>query len=312
MTVLDNKLLGRNIPATFAAFVVCVACAQQVRPIRPRRRRRTSLRRLWHEFHLENALASFTNCFTHAVVTRIATANDQDFFALGIVLFWIFAIRHFGTVQVIESEVNAFGFTARDFQVTSVRRTNSEERVIEIAVDVFSRNILADFGIANKLDASGFEESYAAVNHLLFELPVRNAVTQESTRLFVLFVNRHGKAFATERFGSKQARRTSANHGCGLSVRFSRREAHPAFFEGGFDHELFDLTDHHSIVIQVTCAARFAKSRTNTSREFREECRLANDIVPLADIACGNRFVKFRNEVSKRATCAVAERHAAI
>ena len=206
-TIFHDELLGRNVPTAFTAFVLCIACTQHVRPIRPRRRRRTFLRRLRHEFHLQNAFATFTNRLTHAVITRITTANHKYLAALGRELFRILFTRHFSAMQKVERKENAFSITTRNFQVTSIRRTDGKENFIKILVDVFRSDVLPYFGIVNKLDSSCFKQSHATVNHRLVEFPVRNAITQEATGLFTLFVNGNSIAFTAKRFGGKQTRR---------------------------------------------------------------------------------------------------------
>ena len=288
-----------------------IARAQHVRPIRPRRRRRTFLRRLGHKFHLEHAFAAFTDGLAHAVVTRIATANHQDLAALRAELFGILFARHFGAVQKVESKENTFGFAARDFQVTGVRCTDGEEHLVIILVDVFSRNVLTDFGIVDKLNASRLEQGDTTVDNGLVQFPVRNAVTQQATRLFAFFVNGNGIALTAERLGSKQACRTRADDRGSLPVRFSRRQHHATFLEGGLDDELLDLANHHRVVMHVAGTGGFAKRRTNAARKLREERRLADDFVSAFRISYGNRSVKFGNEVSKRATCTMAERDSA-
>ena len=63
--------------------------------------------------------------------------------------------------------------------------------------------------------------------------------------------------------------------------------------------------------MHVPRTSRFAKRRTNASREFREERRLANDIVSAFRISQSNGSIEFRNQVSKRATSTMAERDSA-
>ena len=178
MAVFHEELLGRNIPAAFATFMLGIARAQHVSPIGPRRRRRTRFGRFRHEFHLQHAFAAFADGFAHAVVTRIATADNQDLLALGAEAFGIRFARPVRPMQKVERKEDTFGFAARDFQVARIRRTDGENDFVKILVNVFGRDVLADFGIANELDTGGFEKRHTAVNDGLVQFPVRNAVTE--------------------------------------------------------------------------------------------------------------------------------------
>ena len=214
-------------------------------------------------------------------------------------------------MQEIERKEDAFGFTARDFQVTSIRRTDGENDLVKILVDVFGRNVLADFGIADKLDASRFEKFHAAVDDGLVKFPVRNAITEQTANFRVLFVNSHRVTLAAERFGGKEARRTGTDDSGSLPVGFCRREFHQALLEGGFNDELLNLAHHHRVIVHVAGTGRFAKRRADASREFREEGCLADDIVGAFQISGSNSRIEFGNQIAQRTTRTMTERNAA-
>ena len=214
-------------------------------------------------------------------------------------------------MQKVECKENAFGIAARDFQVARIRSTNSKEDFIKILVDVFRRDVLPYFGIVNKLDSSGFEQSNTTVNYRFIEFPVRNAVTQQATRLFAFFINGNSKTFTAKCFGSKQTRRTRTDDRSGFSVGFRFGKYHAAFFERRFDEELLDLTHHHRVVMHVAGTGGFAKCRTHTPRKLREKRCLADDIVSTFRIPYGYCRIEFWNEVSERTARTVAERNSA-
>ena len=108
-------------------------------------------------------------------------------------------------MQEVESEENSFGIATRDIQVTGIRGTDGKEYVIEIAVDVFRRDVLADFGIADELDSGFFEQFHSAVDDGLVEFPVRDSVTQEAADLVALFIDGDGKAFTAECLGGEKS-----------------------------------------------------------------------------------------------------------
>ena len=100
-------------------------------------------------------------------------------------------------MQEIESEVNSFRLTTRDFQVSGVRCSDGEENVIEIAFDVFRRNIASDFRVADKLDSCLFKQGNASVDDGFVEFPVRDAVTEKAARLRTFFINGNGVTLTT-------------------------------------------------------------------------------------------------------------------
>ena len=211
-------------------------------------------------------------------------------------------------MQKIECKENTFGFAARDFQVAGIWRSNGEEHFVIILMDVFRRDVLTDFGIVDKLDSGCFKQGDTPVDNGLVELPVRDAVTQQASRLFAFLVNSNRITLTAQGLGSKEPRRTRTDDRSSFPIGFSCREHHAAFLEGCLDDEFLDLAHHHRVVMHVAGTGGFAECRAYAARKLREERSLADDIVGAFSIPGSNGRIEFGNKVSKRATRTMAER----
>ena len=83
-TVLTQKLIGSQAPATGTTFFMAGGRFENYRPLRPGRRRIVADGRFGHNFNLRDAGCSLSYTGSDTVRTGVSTADHKHFFAFGI------------------------------------------------------------------------------------------------------------------------------------------------------------------------------------------------------------------------------------
>ncbi len=155
----------------------------------------------------------------------------------------------------------------------------------------------AHIGVVMEGDAFGFQLLDAAVNEVLFHFEIGNAITQQTARFCVLFINMNIMALARELLRGCHTRRASPDNRDRFAGFFSRwLGCNPAIFPALIDNRTFDGFDGYGAVVNVERARRFARCRADASGKFGEiigrmqicQCRLPvifiDQIVPVGDL----------------------------
>src|SRR6202022_797271 len=117
-------------------------------------------------------------------------------------------------------------------------------------------------------DAFGFHLRDAAVDDILLQLEVGNAIAKQAAGLGVFLVEMHVVAGARELLRAGHAGRARADHRdllAGLDRGDLRPD--PAVFPGAVDDRAFNGLDGDRIVIDVERAGRLARRRADPSGE---------------------------------------------
>ena len=121
---------------------------------------------------------------------------------------------------------------------------SSKNDRVEIAAKIFDRNFRADFGVGDELHALGGHLFKAAIDDVLFELELGNAVAKQSADAVGFFVDRDGVAGAAELLRCGESGGAGTDDGDFFSGAMLRRlGTNPAFEESALDDVLFVLLD---------------------------------------------------------------------
>ena len=117
-----------------------------------------------------------------AVGAGVAAADDDDVFAGGEDLIRN-AIAFADLVrlrQEIHGEVDALEFAARDLEIARLFGAAGQQNGVEIAAQIFDRDVLADMRVGDELHAFGRASVQPPVDEMLLHLEIGDAVAEQS------------------------------------------------------------------------------------------------------------------------------------
>ena len=276
-----------------------------------------------------------------AVRAGVATANHDHVLVLG---REVFAVLEIGIEQAlgvareeIHREMNALEVAAgiAAGRIKRLGRAGGHQHGVEVLLQIIGIDVLhlaaaflhdlrhvagskfflfAHVRAGDKLHALLAHQIDAALDDILVQLHVRNAVHQQAADAVRAFVHRHRVAHLVQLIGRGQAGRAGADDGdlfAGpLGGRFG---GHPAFIEGAVDDGVLDVLDGHRRVGDTEHARAFARCRAHAAGELRKIVRLVQAIDRLFPALLINEMVPLGDEVVDRtAVAGLAKRHAAI
>ena len=101
--------------------------------------------------------------------------------------------------------MDALQLASGDVQIARPLRSAGEHNRIELALQFLDRDVLAHLGAGNEFHALGRHLFQAAINEVLFQLELRNAITQQATDAVGLFVDHYGVSGAAQLLGRGQS-----------------------------------------------------------------------------------------------------------
>src|SRR6266849_4511036 len=209
-------------------------------------------------------------------------------------------------------KVDSIQFASRHSQVAGLFRTASKNNRVTVLLQFFNLYVFAHVCISDEAHAFGFHLRKPPVDDVLFQLEMRNAVSQQSTDAIRLLVHSYPVPGAGELLGSRQSRGSRADNSHLFAGTMPRRFwPDPALFKSALDDILFDLLDRDRRLIDSEHASRFARRRTDPSGELRKiigGMQLPHGIFPSAAI---NQIVPVGDDVVHRTT-GMTERDAAV
>ena len=207
-----GEFAGRDAPVADAAFFVSAFNAQLHGPERPRRLRRTLVGRLGHDFELMNRQRLLAVARAQAVGAGVAAADDDHALAGGENFDrWIERVAEATLVLLREEfhrKVNSLQLASRNFQVARMLGAARQHDGIELATQIFDRDVLADLGIGDKLHALGGHLFEAAIDDVLLQLELGDAIAKQSADAVRFFVDRDRMASAAQLLRRSQPCRT--------------------------------------------------------------------------------------------------------
>src|SRR6266702_7258125 len=182
--LITGELDAVDAPVAEPALFVGALGAELKRPERPGSGCCSYFRRFGHDLELVNALGALTKAGAQAVRARIATADDQHALIFradrrSLVEYVAFTAAVL-LRQKLHGEVNALKFAAGDVQVAWMLGPACQQDRIIVLGERFHGHIDANVSIGHERDAFGAHLLDSAVNNVLFQLEIGNAVAQQS------------------------------------------------------------------------------------------------------------------------------------
>src|SRR5437660_9305999 len=110
---------------------------------------------------------------------------------------------------------------------------------IELVSEILDRNILANFRAGHELHPFGGHLLETAIDHMLFQLELGDAVAEQTANAIGFFVNYDGVSGATELLGGGQSSWAGADDGYLFpGAHLSRLGTNPAFLKSTLDNAL--------------------------------------------------------------------------
>src|SRR5277367_5381422 len=197
--------------------------------------------------------------------------------------------------QKLHGKVNAFQFASGHRQIAGPFRATSENDRFVFFSQVFYRNITADMRISDQLHALGHHLIKAAIDKMLLQLELRDAVAQKAANTIRFFVHNNGVTGAAELLSGCQSRRPRSYNGnsfAGSKCRSFRTDQ--PLRKAAFDDALFDLLNRDWRLINTEYTGSLAGCGTNSPGKFGEiigGVQLPQSFLPAATV---NQIIPIR------------------
>ena len=197
-------------------------------------------------------------------------------------------------------------FTTRHLEVASSRGTGSDNHSIEV-IEHWALTVERYFLTKLKLNALSLHEVCAALDDILVELEVRNAITKQTSSSCTTLVNGDIVALGIEAHSCGKTCR-SCTHNCyTLAVALVGTRLHISFTEGFLNNTAFVLTYGDGLIdTMIEHTSLLAEGRTDAPCEFRERIRGDEQLVSQFPFAFIYGILPFGLFVTQR-TCPMAE-----
>src|ERR1019366_6728076 len=163
--------------------------AELQRPQRPGSAGGAVLRRHGHDFELMHVLRLLPVAGAQAVRARVATADDHDALARSedLIRHCVPGIAFILLRQKLHGEVNSLEVAPGDIEVARIFSAARQQNGVEFFAKVLRGNAPAYMGSRLELNALRHHLLQAPVKNMLFQLEVRNPITQETAYPVRLF-----------------------------------------------------------------------------------------------------------------------------
>lgn len=186
------------------------------RELRPGIVARTRCGRLWEELEIDDGLCAMSHRSTDTIVTRIASANDDNVLAMGVDVFAVLQARvlqGFGVLlQEVHSEMDPVRFPTGNSKVSRPRGTGGDYQGIILFLELSGVNIGADVGIRDEVDPFLCKQVDSSLNDLLVKLHIGNAILQETSDTVISVVNGDQMSSLVKSLRASQTSGTRANY----------------------------------------------------------------------------------------------------
>ena len=220
--LFDRGLVNARVATKHGnGFLLAVIGFQHLGPFGPGVGGGAFCGRAGHHFQLGHACAALADGGADTVVAGIAAADDQHLFVLGTHGLAIGkagiqqAAGHAG--QVIHGKVDPLCIAPRGVDVTRLLGTAGQHNGIVCIQHILGRGAAANIGAGYKVNALGLHNVHAAVNDLLFQLHVGDAVHQQAAHAVLTLVHGHFVAALVQVIGNCKAGRAGTYHGNGFA-----------------------------------------------------------------------------------------------
>ena len=217
--------------------------------------------------------------------------------------------------QVVERRLHVVEAGTRQLEVARLVDAGGDQQGVMALAQFAQGHVASDVAVQVVAHAGVLDQLGAALDHVLFELEIRDAVDQQAADPVVAVVDGHLVALAAQLLGGRQAGRTGADDADRLAALAQRLDRlHPALLPGGVGDVLLDRADGDGAVAGLLDdAVAFAEPvlRADPAADLREVVGRLADLVGLLEPARGSQHQPVGDVVMHRAMD-LAERHAAL
>ena len=254
---------------------------------------------------LDDRGAALAQHVAEAVRARVAAAQDRDAQALRAQLG-----RRHGQAgdapvllhEVLHGEVHAGQLGARQRERPVALGAGGEHERVVAGAQLLERDVAADGDAEGELDALGDELLDAAIDQVLLELEVGDAVAQQAAGAVVALVHGHRVAGARELLRRGEAGRARADDADGMArARRGRLRRDPALLPGALDDRPLDLLDRDGVVVDREDAGLLAGRRAELAGQLGEAVGGVQALARLLPVAAVHEVVPVGDEVAERA-----------
>ena len=191
-------------------------------------------------------------------------------------------------------------------------RARGEDDGVDSGRELLEGEVAANLNAGRELDALGLQLLEAAIDHVLVQLEIGDAVAEQAAEAIVALEDGDAVAFAHQLLRGGQTGGPGADHRNPLTRRALRGlRGDPAVLEGLLDDLQFDLLDRDRLVLEGEHAGLLAGSRADGAGELREVVGRVQAVDGLAEVVALDEVVPLGDQVAERAA-GVAERYAAV
>ena len=197
---------------------------------------------------------------------------------------------------------------AFDGEIARPGRAGAQHRRVKFLDEIFRGIILSDFRIGDKHHALLRQQVDAALEDVLVELHIRDAVHQQSADAVRPLEYRHRVARLVQLRRRAQACRAGTDHRDRLAgARLRRLGCHPALVPTAVDDGDLDVFDRDGRLVDAQHAGTFARGRADTARKLGEIVCLVQSREGLLPQPAVDQVIPLGDQVADGA----ARRHAA-
>ena len=173
------------------------------------------------------------------ISTRLPVASDGDGGSTDVAFVAAILLG-----QKLHGEVNALELAAGNLEVARMFGAAAEQDRVVVPGERFDGNVDADMRVGEERDALGAHLLDAAIDDVLLQLEVGNAVAQQAADAVVLLIDGDGVAGAAQLLRGRQSGGSAADDGDALAgVVLGRLGMNPAFVPGALDDGALDQLD---------------------------------------------------------------------
>jgi len=215
--------------------------------------------------------------------------------------------------EVFHCEYDVFISSARDGQIARQAGAHCEADAIKHLVEVAGGDILSDVDAGLKLHALGCKLVEAAVDNVLFEFEVGDAVAEHASGVFVLFEDDDIVSGSCQLLCGGQTGGSGA-YDCNAFLRFvfGGPWFDPAFGKPAFDNLKLDMSNQNGLITDGEGTGGLAWCGADPAGDFRKIVRKVKMLAGLPPAVPVNQLVDIGYGVFQGASDSVAERYTAV
>ena len=316
--VVTDELLGHDgVDAGVLAedgldLGVAVVNAEDARPLGPRVVRCTLHGRLRHELEIGYRLAPVAHGGSNTIGARVTASDHDDVLPGGSDKGVLVPLRFQGSLlgheeallvlrEELHGKVNALEVAARNGQVTRLGSADGEGKGVVVGPELVDVDVTADIGVRNELNALLSEKVDAAVDGLLLELHVGDAVHEKTPDAIGPLVDGDLMTHLVELVGcGKAGGSRSHNSDCHSSPILDDARLDQAIIPGPVNDGIFNVLDGDRTVDEAGDARALAGCGADTSGELWEVVGLVQPIDGVGPLSVVDQIVPLRDEVIDR------------